>query len=365
MLRDFEITVPPGRDHAVELRVRVRADTWLDALAEAGRKLRDELGVTISDDQTDQLDRAIRVRELESGRQYVVSSLAGEVPKPAGRRARGGSRPTLLHANGDPREGPTRVLPRAQVQVRSPKLRRRGDRAVGGPGSPDPAATRLELEAVGARPPSDRVRTPPEWRRRRPVVRSDRLRPRPRPLHVTTPSVVTTGGGALFKPVTDLDLLPGDVESLIDAAVTMLGDHIPCAFVQAALWLDDREGLWVASALGHLADEARHAVLRLPPGFIPQGPEQEAPVTHGGASVAFAYEDEAGSVLRVDVDTALCVPIRVDGVAMGLFVLAGPEREAGFSKADVSGVSYLAKTIGAKIAAALASGDEPGGAPGG
>lgn len=359
MHRDFEITVPPGRDHAVEFRVRVRAETWLDALAEAGRKLRAELGVSISDDQTDQFERAIRVRELASGRQYVVSSLAGNLPVAASRGGASDGRPTLLTPVAGPGEGATRVQPR--VEVRNPRIHRRGADGRGTSARVTQDVTRVELQAVGARPPADRVQTPPEWRRRRPVVRSDQLKRKQPALHVKTPGPAT-GGGTLFKPVTDLDLLPGDVDSLIAAAVAMLADHIPCTFVQAALWLDDHLGLWVASATGQLADEVHHAVLRLPTGFIPEGPSLEAPRTYVGDVVAFTYEDEVGSVLSADVDTVLCAPIRVGGVPLGLFVLAGPERADGFSKPDVGGAMYLAKTVGAKVAAALAGEDqEPGG----
>jgi hypothetical protein len=185
--------------------------------------------------------------------------------------------------------------------------------------------------------PEPRPTTPGSGRRRRPTGR--------------TQAFATATGDQLpqeFRPVQQAASPPDDLGPALQWAADTAWQHVPCAL---ALVLSCDEGAHgeVVAARGEREREARgcHVACDSGPTLLPRAPSltrypSEQPL-HFIALDDATWDLPVGSVLSVPIELP-------DGELTGLgLVLFNASRPAGFTDSELRAVSYLARTLGARL----------------
>ncbi len=367
----FAVTIESAESQP--LRLLVESDNWVAAWQEGLRIL--GIGELPPDSQcVVNDDGRVDIEVPTLGRSFVVQPLAHDHEGP---RPRVGK--PLLMSNGD--VGPAIQMHHA---TKNPKLFRRPPSAnhVAEPArtappdlpspytgrgreavvsTPDPIArilSDLERQRLLSRP----IRISPQTglptrtigrpRRRETMGSVPRLTPttdeskRPRELTSAFPAVVTDQLPQQFHPVQAGS--NEDIDVVLQWAVETAWQHVPCALAMLIICDEGPMGEVVA-ARGERERESRGCtVLRdSGPTHVGRGPSlvrfpKERPVR---------FHRSDGTTWELPIESVLSVPVHYpDGELAGVgLLLLGAARASGFTDSELRAVTYLARTLGARM----------------
>ncbi len=356
----FAVTIESTESQPLSLLVE--SDNWVAAWQEGLRilgigELPPDSQCVVNDDGRVDID----VPTL--GRRFVVKPLASDHDGP---RPRVGK--PLLMSNGE--VGPAIQMHHA---TKNPKLFRRPpppnqgsepvvlDTPVAGPPTPDPIA-RILSDLERQRLLSQPIRISPQTglptrtmgrpRRRetknavpRAMPTTDESR-RPRELTLAFPAVASDQLPQQFHPVQTTT--NEDIDVVLQWAVETAWQHVPCALAMLII-CDEGPLAEVLAARGERERESRGCSV----------PRDSGPthVGHGPSLMRFPGERPVrfhradGSTWDLPIESVLSVPVEYpDGELAGIgLLLLGASRASGFTDSELRAVTYLARTLGARM----------------
>lgn len=388
MSRSFEISIP-GRESSDALtRLAVEADNWLDALRLGLEEMGDEK--LPSDAVCDiQPDGVIRVRDPASGRQFVVRKLTnGQRPRAGVRRIMGSSRP-------DPDRTAVRPALDAALERRprvrtGAALKRVSDRNLETQMVPMESGTHTQRERK-ITPPRQAARTDPFGETSLPKTAGGKRNRQPQMTPRAVPVIgaaeaqrrlqaAATGDHAAFPRATktDADAPPRSraktrpkttdvitivceavpelenplltAEQIIDAAIDLAREHIPCAASQFLLPGPNAAKYRVAAARGDNSGELVRTWLRLEGWLANLVAERPATVRLVELDLTFQYERVRGSKTAYEVDSVLWVPIRHKKRLLAVMTMLNSDNPEGFTDGEVNALDYLSMTLSKALA---------------
>ncbi len=340
-MHHYEIRIDGPDESALEVRVLCAAGTWIEAWHEA----LDVLGEPPASSQAVGVlagERVVHVQVPSSQRTYVIrelDELEPDMPAPARgrpilvtkRRQDKGSRanalrvhavsPTTLRSDrparlipGDPSlEDPAaRILntkERLRITDREGASRRRNPTRLGLPAAPNPANEAPQPASDGARTAVD--------------------------LHAINAALPQQ-----FRAVA----AGGNPTDALSKAVDTAWQHVECRMVQLLKWTDD-ETLEVIEARGERALESDSCTLKSIDSFAALSGMHPSRVRFPRHEMHLAYCTADQHRVKVEVRSAICVPIFVEEDPYGVMLLIDSARELGFDDGELRAITYLASTV--------------------
>jgi len=412
-VKTFEISIPPLRQGGISINLTVEAQNWMDAFQQlASNELREELG--LDQEMTDlPADSAISIKDVASGRVYQVTALpepeeesvtmrdakpAGLVVDPSllaegaadagdgsdddsptlpgtrkGRRRRtvetlietpaaGGLRRAVATAMVEaPPEidedgamtilgGSNLIAGKALVQnpglhkVEKPTRLRAMDTIQHAPAAPDVNATIMDgtaiAEAMKAKPMLPPIVNAPGLKKVRTIIRPAQGK--------------QEDDGHYFRPVSMLGTEASSLMELIDGAMNMAYDHVPCEAVQCLMYMEDRQDLFVAAARGTFARQVVNAYVGLPTELGIERLGEPTPMNFAQEQFDLCYIKD-GETYEMEVVTALWIPVVVEEEIIAVVLVANSKHHNGFSAGELRGAEYLTDTLSKEIENFLAT----------
>ena len=365
----------------------------MEALQRASDELNSELGLT-PDLTTARLNLQIEIRDRSTGRRYHVSAMpdatSGEVPAPV--LAKNSRPPTTFQApaaqpasNPKPegRDGPLKSSKPATVVVQDmgaegPRKRAPATAVVASPPEEDEGGQVLRRPAHGraqVATPKIRKRDKPKRVRSIPTMQevptidpsmtlsdieasANNKAPRPPMVNNAALRRIRTiirpaqgqaeGDSPYFRPVAPIASEASTLIELVDAAVNMAYDHVPCEAVQCLLVEEERSSLYVAAARGTFAREV-HRRLLLPPSYIEPSRMGLGPASLSIDQAGELRYESSNGVLEMDLVTALWLPVLVDDEVIAVMLFANSKHRDGFKQGERRGAEYLTTTLGREM----------------
>lgn len=161
-----------------------------------------------------------------------------------------------------------------------------------------------------------------------------------------------------YRPVSRLGQAgTGTLMELIDGAVNMAYDHVPCEAVQCLMYLEDRDELYVAASRGRLSVDITDAFVALPIELGIERLNQPTPTNFSKRAFDLTYV-RAGDDHSMQIQTALWVPIVVEAEVVGIMMVANSKHRKGFSPGELRGAEYLTETLSKEIQHFLAAAEQ-------
>lgn len=291
----YEIVIPGKRADQRRVTLKVEARSWMEALrtglGQVGERWDARNGaVDIRPDGT------IVVTDHSSGRVYEVQELANTDP----------SAPrTTIPATVIDEQG-VRAAPKSEVQT-----------AVDKPPRGRPAVPRTDSP-----PTTSRRKRPPQLKLLREV----------------------------WETVSEIERGDLNAEQVLDAALDVAFEHIPCASAQVLVPGRTPRRLRVAAVLGDLADDLQGSVLGLEDTLATLiERERDKPIKLSTLNMSLTYDRRQGSGIVFDLDTMIWGPIRHRSRLLAVLALFNSHNPNGFKPADVRAVGHLTEALRAAL----------------